>query len=363
MTKVKGSKRSYVDPITSIPDEGRFNPYDYLNLDTYKQNRRGQALYAQDLAQLQYLAELRQQQYMEDYQDPSADVSRQRDAGLNPDLLGLSGQSAPGGPTTNINPRAGEANNLDQTKSVFSIIGTTADIALSMMSGGVELSSMLKKNFQQDIDSLNSLYSLIDARPGAYSYTYPYRVADYGSSMGNLPFSRSTRKKLEKFHANYFSSDYGYGKRYEARAQTMKRVGDAFSILTNPLYAPLGYGNRLELTPEDWIEVWKPLSDYAYRTSMNELKSKNLISQQALEKNQYRSDVDYSLQEAKTEVSELDARSATADLTKNNAKMIDELREPMRKVVQNLQKNSKKGKSWAEFALIALSAVLPKIFR
>ncbi len=65
------------------------NPNDVVNPDNYGLGRRERLRYESDLAQAKLYAEQQEAAYQEWYDSPEQQAARQREAGLNPDLMGV----------------------------------------------------------------------------------------------------------------------------------------------------------------------------------------------------------------------------------------------------------------------------------
>lgn len=342
----KGYKKGASAP--TPPDSGIFNPLDYINQSDYKLNRRGQAQYSEDLAQLEYLAQMRQQEFQMHYQDPSSEVERMREAGLNPDLLGLSGATAPAGPTGTEGAKLSTLpNNLQQTSTVFGIVESVMSMTGNFMSGALNLSNMFLDNMSKEAQTLSSLIGVQDVSS--------YRNID----LGSLPLSRRTRKKLDKIP---FSSRVGATQNYkgdkdfyDSGVSYMESKASHFSHVFDKRFNPSGKvhgdGSPFGGTLEEWADVWKPLADFAY---------KEYGHNQAAKYGKSLSDDEYfnTSRDGKT----LGAFRADSEISQYNesdseSTFLNELRSPLRQVASNLKTKSDQGNSWATFALIALYMV------
>lgn len=143
--ELKGVKRSGRSNVTSfnqvmsgdigeVTSRDQFiDPYSLVNPNDYKKTRAGQAQYNADLQQAQLYLQQQQAAYQEWYESPEQQAIRDREAGLNPDLIGLSDGEA-GEVATNPNsPIAGQETNLqaglNTTNSIVGVIQTAASIA------------------------------------------------------------------------------------------------------------------------------------------------------------------------------------------------------------------------------------------
>lgn len=339
----KGYKKGASAP--TPPESGIFNPMDYINQSDYRLTRRGQAQYNEDLAQLEYLAQMRQQEFALNYQDPASEVERMRQAGLNPDILGLSGSIAPSGPTATSGANLSSIpTNLQQTQSVFGIIEGVMSMTGNFISGALNLSNMFLDNMTKEANTLSSLIGVQDVAS--------YRNID----LSRLPLSRRTRKKLDKipfsFRAAASQNYKGDKDFYDSGVSYMESKASHFAHAFDPRYNPSGktdaHGNPFGGTLEEWSEVWKPLADFAYKSfghvqaaSYGKNKSDDEYFNSSLDGKSlgaYRADSEF---------------SGYRESDANNEFMLA-IRQPLRQSAAKLKKLSDKGNNWATFALIAL---------
>ena len=120
--------------VGSVTSRDQFiDPYALVNPANYRKTRAGQAQYNSDLQQAQLYLEMQQAAYKEWYESPEQQAIRDREAGLNPDLLGLSDNEAGVAPQNPNSPIAGqETNGQVATRvvdSIVGVIGTAATLA------------------------------------------------------------------------------------------------------------------------------------------------------------------------------------------------------------------------------------------
>lgn len=109
------------------------DPYALVNPANYRKNRVGQAQYNSDLQQAQQYAERQEAAYQEWYNSPAQQVARDRAAGLNPDLVGLSGTEAGDTQVNPNSPIAGMPTNgqvaMEAINTAMSVIQTALSAA------------------------------------------------------------------------------------------------------------------------------------------------------------------------------------------------------------------------------------------
>lgn len=295
----------------TAPTDGRFNPYDYINQSSYKTNDRGQAQYAEDLAGLQYLAEMSQQDWQNAYNEArvaderayqekiTADnraynermiaedreynsyanqVKLMREAGLNPDLLGVSpgtsqtpiasGQatgtnSSAGGPNVSTNPMQGVRSPLERAGNLVSVIGSIAQTAMSVSSGALSLEGIGLSNLSSAVSSVSSLMDIGDSFSGS-------NVSDLFST---LPVSRSMQRKLKRFYDSQSSSPRFSKSNIDFNRSMLHSTNNYNKDLVNPMVNPLDYDGDGLQTTKDWNYVWQPLFEAEYDLLQAQLSS------------------------------------------------------------------------------------------
>ena len=109
------------------------DPYSLVDPAWYRKTRAGQADYNSDLKRAQLYAERQEAAYQEWYNSPEQQAIRDRAAGLNPDLTGLSGSEASDTAQDPNSPTAGMATNgqlaLDSINTVMNAVQTAASVA------------------------------------------------------------------------------------------------------------------------------------------------------------------------------------------------------------------------------------------
>lgn len=126
----------YNSAVTDITSrEQIINPYEILDTSQYVYSNRGHSLYDEDLNALIAIQKQQQAAYDEWYDSASQQILRERQAGLNPDLIGNvdSGESASTEPLAGSSPMDPVPNDVDIANSVLSsvssLIHSSAQIA------------------------------------------------------------------------------------------------------------------------------------------------------------------------------------------------------------------------------------------
>ena len=136
------------------------NPYDMITPDMYRNTRAGRAQYESDLASLIELQKQQNAAYEEWYESPEQQAIRDRAAGLNPDLLGLSdGEAAEAAPGEAV-PGQG----LPTNGEIFANGVTSIASLLSSVVGGVASLAALPSTIAANVASAGVSHSLSTAQ-------------------------------------------------------------------------------------------------------------------------------------------------------------------------------------------------------
>lgn len=328
---------------TKIPDSGRFNPYSYIQASNYRKNRRGKLEYEHDLAELQYMAQLRQQDYERDYTSESASALRQRLAGINPDLNGVDAGSAGSAPTIADNPMADmETNGQVASRgvsSVMSVISTVASLASSAMGVASGLSGLQGS-------SLGNLDSALGVADKAFTIFDKWSAGDpegMNEFVNLIPtLNRRQRKHIERMYNQWSGSPYMGKSSTKFQTDVMEATGEFYRRSVDPKY------NSPEVS--GYIEAWKPLVDALNEQAEKEAKG-------AIKKAEYDSGY-YS--------EGLGQEKATRERNENS--LFSTIRKPLLSVLNNfeeMQNNAPKGSREYDVALYSrafLSGMILKMF-
>lgn len=225
------------------------NPYELVNINDFKRNARGQALYQHYLAMAQEYANRQQASYDEWYNSEQQQVARQDDAGLNPDLLGIEPATAPetesvgAVPGANL-PTSGQIA-FDAVGSVASLVATVGSLAAlpSSIGANVAAAGVAKKQAgligaQQVGQELANL----DAFEGKVYGALSANLADATASAvkSGQKFDFSSWLNNPESHAGVFESyapsgvtvdDPRYGSAFNRAIRNIEKIkGPAFAI-------------------------------------------------------------------------------------------------------------------------------------
>lgn len=327
----------------NVPESGTFNPYDFISQSDYKKNRRGKAQYQEDLAQLQYLAELRQKESDREYTSESAQALRQRLAGINPDLNGVSAGSEGITPSTSANPLEGIQTNGERASQVVgditSIISTTASLATGAMGiaqGFEALEGSKLQNIAGAINVADSAYSLFSK----WSAGDPQGMNEFINAIPTM--SARKKNRLQKMYNQWSSSPYAERAGTKFETEMMQATGDFYKHAVDPKY------NSPEVS--GYVKAWSPLVDALNEMAVKEAKGRG-------KKGEY----DASFYSGSSGTNDRERQKAENDMFSN-------IRGPLIEVLDNFQKmqnEAKEGSREYETALYSrafLSSMILKMF-
>lgn len=359
---VSSSKRGYRSGYSgpdfgSIPEGERFNPYDYISIDDYKSTKRGKAAYEEDLARLQYLADLAQQDWQNSYNEAriaderayaekvTADdreynsyanqVALMREAGLNPDLLGVSQgssqtpvsgtNSSASGSDVKTNPMSGMPTNMQTAGNIVSMIGSVAQLAAGLYSGGLSAVGATLSNAATGVDLISKIIGSSDDWQGV----------SVSNVISGLPLSRSRRKSLNRIYDSVFGSprhERGSNK-FWTDYKTTEAEYEKSRI--NPLLNPSDSDGDGIISTKDWSYIWEPIFDAQFDIMNKELSSR-------------KTDLLLDSKRFSQEESELDYMAA--------------LKGPMRETLSRIKQKYDEGNEFYGFLLTAIYALLSNSF-
>lgn len=242
--------------------EGRFNPYDHIDVSNYKLNRRGKAEYAHDLAELQYFAQLRQQDYERDYNSESAQALRMRLAGLNPDLQGVNQGSSGETPSISSNAMEGIPTNGERASSVIGNITSIISTVASLASSAIGITQGLSGIQGSSLANMSSAMNVADTAFGIFDKWSAGNPEGFAEFVDNIPLlSRNQRRQVERMYNHWSVSPYMDKSHMKFESEIMDATGEFYKRAVNPKYNSKEVG--------DYYKAWTPLVE-----SLNDLAVK-----------------------------------------------------------------------------------------
>lgn len=260
---MKGSlldQAKYQQKLDSTSHMDDFNPYDYIDQSMYKNNNRGRMSYQEDLGKLLYMAQINQENRMNEYNSPAEQAKRMREAGINPDLNGVENMPAQNVAGYQGNPLDGTQSNLQTATDVFGIISSVSSMATALMSGfsGISMNGVSK--FANAVGAGESLFNLFDRA-----------ILSDGSDVSMFqdflpPLSRSQKKSIERAFRSYSSSSRGKTSVNNALADYYRSIGEYNKESLNPFNS----------ASEDVIaKVWQPYIDALEKHAVKKLNAES----------------------------------------------------------------------------------------
>lgn len=190
--------------------------------------------YNHQMAMQDELGALAEKIYNEDYQSPASEAERMRSAGLNPDLLGLSGAVSPEMSPNGI-PEVSASNGLSAVGSLASLCMTAISSATSVMGAigaGLDLESKRLSNLNQmdnfalsyildNVDPLSVISGELadDVRSDIISSSSSFGKRVYGfNRRQQRQFTDSIVRKLDS--PQFFEQYYGFMARGSSNRNT-----------------------------------------------------------------------------------------------------------------------------------------------
>lgn len=226
-----------------------FNPYDYISVSDYSMTRRGKAKYQEDLARLLYIAQIEQENRMNEYNSPSAQAARMRAAGLNPDLLGVENHGATNVAGYQGNPMEGIPSNMDIFTNVIGVVSSVGSIASAFMSGIPEFESKNIQNIGNSINAAGSLWNLFDSVGSLTGVEATSNmIADL---LPSLP--KRYRNRIQKAYQRFRESYGGEASFNRSFASFLNSEGERNRAFVNPF--------NQQIDAKTWSKIWQPYYD------------------------------------------------------------------------------------------------------
>lgn len=161
-------------PIGSITSRDQIiNPDELVDPANYSNTRRGQAQYTADLEAARYFASQQEAAFKEWYESPEQVAARQREAGINPDLVGLQESQAATVDQREANGMLGQPTNgqifVDTVSSIGSVLSSVSGIMGIVSQIGINSATKDLIEQQSDGQLLNNIGSFIDLSSAAVS--------------------------------------------------------------------------------------------------------------------------------------------------------------------------------------------------
>lgn len=235
-----------------------------------------------NLAGAEYNAQLEQLASEEKYNSPAEQAQRMREAGLNPDLTGVSGEPASEFDNQQESPdvSAGlDFNPLDIINSIgHGFIGTISGTIGILQ----DMNLLNQSRIALDSKDLEFSNQMIDFFKNSDSYfRSQYDVSDNGDldftvsapllgKRSPLFHSNAARKRFNKFRGQAENSLLGLTQQFKSYDDFLKSATDFGTSLSKPYIS--GFAS---LTPSDIAQVLRPLSKAQFDLTLAQVKADN----------------------------------------------------------------------------------------
>ena len=319
------------------------NPYTMVDPDDYSIFQK--RAYQHDLQEAQYAAELQLMMYQNEYNSASSQASRQREAGINPDLAGVSGEAA-AGMTGSANP--GNINSEHPAETALGLVPTVLSLFTGLSSGFFGVSQGIQQLESGKIENLRKSLGLIqpagdmigalnaEDSVGGDGQMQFSALADVDTFLKKVP--RRYRKTLGQYLTNYVGSPQYMTGVYDRLAGRNQSKGQYAKTAVDPTMS----GDVSEL-----MEALRPLQESEFALA-KQLLSNDRSKAEKMSAYWMNRDLGAS---AETENAQDKANKGQADI-------METIRSGALKTVKKLEKAMDEDKWWATTALSALYAAM-----
>lgn len=316
--------------------------------DAWKENMSIQAK--------EYDSQVAQTQFENDYNSPSAQVARERAAGLNPDING--GQSIDSGNTAGL-PEDTSLPMVSQGDEV--VIGQVVNGCLSAFSTALGLIGSVqginRNHLDNTMQGIQNEAAFADFASGLSSFLLPdspdpagmmngfdwrsQAIHNAEAFAGQLP--KKMRKKFVDFQTQYWDSAYGQSKSYEDfRNRVSQRRGYYLDSQTNY--------DQFDSVLKDITEPLAKAAEKIYKSDQKRIISENeAAAAGAATETEYQNALDGELMAG--------AQNSENLVSKETNDSIAILRGSLNQIVENLEKASKKDGMAGSLASVALAII------
>lgn len=317
------NKQGVDDLMSSIPEGEDFNPYDYIESNNYTNNARGRQAYQEDLAKLLYLAQINQEDRMNEYNSPEQQVERMRLAGINPDLNGVSNEPASNVAGYQGNPMEGTNTAAQEFTNAVGVISSVTSMITGIATGVTGIQSAFISNFANSVSASSSLFDLFD-KTSLSDTDSP--VSYFADMLPALP--NKIKSRIMKARSSWISSTYG-------RTSVNDHLSDY--LVSQGRFNRESLDSRNSSDIDIYTDAWLPYIDALQDLAVSQLKG-----------DKAKSDYDASYYSS-------DLAENKADMEKGTADIFKQLKQPIIDVMKNFDKiENEEFRNTAKAALASL---------
>lgn len=309
-------------------------------------SKQDQALFNTSMAEAQWLAELSLMDYQNEYNSPQAQAQRMREAGLNPDLLGVEqgGTSADGTAPGAAAPDG--SNPMDVANTILNITSTAFSLTSGLMTGALSVFNGLA---DYDAKNIANVSALLGLGKDVASMSLP-ATPEYGSdgllgsvkSDFNIPLTSRNQRALKRMWNSISGSPMVARNFWSDSKDAVASRQETAKYVSSPFNA-----DDFNEMVNAFRPVTKLLADHLNSELLSDIESLTSSYRYSKQAN------DINLPE-----SEASSALATSEFSRGETNMMNDLKAPLRQLIKNLDAKAKEGKSWANMALISLYAAL-----
>lgn len=313
------------------------NPYSQVDPDDY--NMFQKRAYQHDLQEAQYAAELQLMMYQNEYNSASSQAAREREAGINPDLAGVSGEAA-AGMQGNANPANIDAEH--PTEKILGLVPTVMSVFNGLASGILGASHQIEDLRAKKIGNQQKALGMVPSI-GDTAMSIADSKAHEGTQLDQIDaltkqFPRKYRGMLREFATKYVTTPQAYAARYETRTGSLKAKGEYAKTAVDPRTAE-------DSADYEIMEALRPLQEAEFEVAKIVLGNEKTKAEKM---SSYWMNRDLGAS-AETENAQDKANKGQADI-------MEVIRAGALKTVKKLESAMDDGKWWATTALSALYA-------
>lgn len=313
------------------------NPLQMVDPMDYRRTKRGQQQYHHDLELAKYDAELNLMMYQNEYNSPAAQAKRMREAGMNPELMGLQGT-----PSATTSGSVGTPAPLPQDTPMSigkGVIDTVLNLTDATMRGYFGFQSQMEDLDHKRLTNLQESLNLVPAIGNQLAVGYSTDDPEYNSMrqfaqdlMQHIP--RKYRGHVAQYMDSYLYSKPFQTKSFKSDSEYLQARMDNILKNNSPMYS----GSIEELT-----KALKPLAEAEF--TITKLKNSNDIVR-TLGEAKYLDNYDFGGQ-ALTE-------NAVNESTREDAKIKGTLRSAVSECLDIIKPALDRGELWAYALLTSL---------
>lgn len=259
-------------PMFADNDLGLMNPFSEINPDDYGLFEKRK--YQHDLQAAQYAAELQLMQYQNQYNSAEQQAQRQREAGINPDIAGVSGEAAAGmqgnASPANIDPASPAEQAIGLTSTILSVFSGLADGALGAVHKIQDLDDKRLSGFRRAMGLVQPIGDTLGSIYGAGLSTADPEMVDFAVDDFVKRVPRRYRGMLRHFAKEYTQTPQFLTGVYGADTKMMKAHGENVATAVDPQYR----GDAEEL-----MEALKPIKEAEFEIVKENLRGEKSKSE------------------------------------------------------------------------------------